>query len=129
MSYALIKACIEDQPATVSHLFAQTMAEKVGAAYEAILPQVGKQIGNGAVFDYDAINVVQEATGEEASNATNEVENGYNPNLTAIGPDGHGGIKADPNTPIANRRSGPSQGGTMASGGGYSPDNLTAQVV
>lgn len=66
MSYALIKACIEDQPATVAHLFAQTMAEKVGAAYDAILPQVGKQIGSGAAFDYDAINI-QEAVAAPGS--------------------------------------------------------------
>lgn len=52
--FAILKACMEDQPDEVNRLFSIAMAEKVGAGYDAIQQSVGRAIGRGERIDYDA---------------------------------------------------------------------------
>lgn len=85
IGYNLLKACMEDQPATVMNTFSAMMAERIGVINDALPGLVGQTVGSTAAFDYDGI----------MSNAIKALDEWY-------APVGGGAEYANPDTPDAN---------------------------
>lgn len=82
-NYALIKACVDQQPVTVAQVFNAIVAEKIHGIYDAMVPHVGRAISYNNVNHDDII-------------ATALHESGFLPNMYAV--------DADPATPAASSK-------------------------